>query len=389
MSDDSGHSPSALDTFLGAAPRKHRRHLVAVVVLTIAVLAAVVLAVRFFAGQESPYLFAPAEVGDLEPKVAERALVVGSHDLSIRARASGTIASLAASSNGPVRYGQELARIDSGPLKQLLEADTAGLEAAEADLAAQRAIAAQKAEVLARFERVWKKSEGRVPARNEMSAARSEALRSRQAETAAEARLRAARLAVEARQEQLSGTVIRAPFAGFLTLRGVKKGQHVREGALLFRLTPQDDTLSISVPWKSATGAAKPGTKAVVRFDNLSGQTFEAKLARIDEGPEGSRGVFMLEDADDRIRPGMEAALEMTLPERRGVLLVPAAALEFSPERSPERARSQIYLLGKDGTPRRVDVTVGASDGSRTEILSNAVEPGARVIIGMRGAAEN
>ncbi|MAC56978.1 MAG: efflux transporter periplasmic adaptor subunit [Novosphingobium sp.] len=389
MSDDGGRSPSALDTLLGAAPRKRRRHLVATVVLAIAILAAIVLAVRFFAGQESPYLFAPAQIGDLEPKLAERGLVQGSHDLAIYARTSGTIASLAASSNGQVRYGQELARIDSGPLKQLLEADTASLEAAEADLAAQKAIAAQKAELLARFERVWQKSDGRVPARNEMSAARSEALRSRQAELAAEARLRAARLAVEARQEQLSDTVIRAPFSSFLTLQGAEKGQQVREGALLFRLTPEDDTLMITVPWKFAGATAKPGTRAAVRFDDLSGQTFEAKLARIDAGPEGPIGVFVLEDADDRIQPGMEAALEMTLPERRGVLLVPAAALEFSPYRSPQRVRPQIYLLGEDGTPRRVDVTVGASDGSRTEIFSNAVEPGARVIIGMRSAADN
>ncbi|MCJ2189120.1 efflux RND transporter periplasmic adaptor subunit [Novosphingobium beihaiensis] len=390
MNEDSGSGPSPLDAFLGAHPKRRRRHIAGIVLLAIALLAAVFLAMRFLTGVESPYYFAPAEAGDLTPQVSERGVVRGSRELTIRSRADGTIAQLAVASAGHVERGQELARIDAGALKQLLEADKASLEAAQADLKAMQAVAAQKSEQLARFERVWAKSEGRVPSRNELASARAEAARAAQEQQAAQERLQAARLKLAARRKQMDGTTIRAPFAGFLEAPVVQAGQQVREGSLLFRLTPDNDSLAITVPWANGEPARlKPGTQATVRFDSLPERTWHAKLSRISRDGDGAHAVFVLETPGEDLHPGMEAVLEIALPERHNALLVPDAALQFAPDAPADRSRAQVYLLGEGGTPQRVYVTAGGSDGSRTEIFSGAVKPGDQVIIGMRGASQN
>jgi HlyD family secretion protein len=114
-----------------------------------------------------------------------------------------------------------------------------------------------------------------------------------------------------------------------------------------------------------------------------------ARLLRVNTGGARPSAVFVLEMPDDRIVPGMRANLQMELPERRNVLLVPDAALEFSPEGSAGRARDRIYLLGDDGEPRPVYVSAGASDGKRTEISAQGVEPGTEVMIGWRNPPAN
>ncbi|MEJ2459730.1 MAG: efflux RND transporter periplasmic adaptor subunit, partial [Novosphingobium sp.] len=162
MSENSGYGHSTLDAFLGTAPRRGRRHFVGIFLLVVVIVAALFLAVRFFAGSQRPYYFASAEVGDLAPQVSEQGIVRGMHDHAIRSRMNGIVARLAVTASGPVKRGQELARIDAGPLEQLLEADEAGLDGASAELRAAQTIAAEKSERFVRFERVWKESAGRV-----------------------------------------------------------------------------------------------------------------------------------------------------------------------------------------------------------------------------------
>lgn len=95
-------------------------------------------------------------------------------------------------------------------------------------------------------------------------------------------------------------------------------------------------------------------------------------------------GVFVLQNPARSVVPGVQATLEIELPARRGVLLVPNAALEFAPNGSVGRERDGIYLLSDDGEPRRVYVATGVSDGKRTEVFGKGVEPGAQVITGWR-----
>ena len=95
--------------------------------------------------------------------------------------------------------------------------------------------------------------------------------------------------------------------------------------------------------------------------------------------------MFTLDRPEPEAHPGMPATITTELPRRTDVLLVPDAALAFVPGGKAAAPCRCIYVLSRQGTPRRVDIVAGASDGSRTEILSGEVEPGTKVIIGWRG----
>ncbi|AIT80484.1 efflux RND transporter periplasmic adaptor subunit [Novosphingobium pentaromativorans] len=385
MSDNAHHSP--LDILLGKTPKRARRHLLSLVFLTLAAVAVAVLLVRFLTGTDSPYYSTPVEVGNFVPLLAERGTIRGQKNITIKARLDGVVAAVPGPAKGTVRSGQVLARIDADPVRQSLEIARADLEAAQASLDAAQVSVQETASRLTRFESVWRRSNKRVPSLNELETARADASRARQEEAAAKARLDAARLRVQEGTGELKAAVVRAPFDGWVAARYAEPGRRVREGLPLFALTTGLDRLTITVPvGSSEVSQLKAGARASVRLEENPEAELSAKLERIETGAGGRRAVFALEQPGNRVMPGSSASLEIELPERSDVLLVPNSALEFAPEGTVGRDRDRIYLLSDDGEPRRVYVTVGGSDGRRTEIFAKGVEPGMQVITGWRDA---
>jgi HlyD family secretion protein len=113
---------------------------------------------------------------------------------------------------------------------------------------------------------------------------------------------------------------------------------------------------------------------------------------------------------DGQLRPGMTATADIVTSDRKGVLLVPNAALRFKPAAAaagggqggiagsltfrprrdrPERtatlgrgATQTVYVKGADGTPQPVQIVTGDSNGTMTEVMSGDLKPGAEVITG-------
>lgn len=385
MSDAEHHSP--LDIFLGATPRRARRHLVSIAVLAIAAIAVAVLLVRIFTGSQGPYYYAPVEAGSIVPLISERGVISGSGERTIRARFEGTVTSVAGPASGRVRFGQVLAELDPSSARQALQMDRAAVTAAEASLEAARVTVQEASARLARFEDVWRRSGQRVPSLNELEAARADVARARQQEAAARASLEAARLRIGEGGARLKAAVVRSPIDGYVVSRHVEPGSLVREGTPLFVIASGEGRMTIAVPLaKAQASRLRPGAKATVRLDDIPDQVQTARLVSLFAGETGRDAIFALEKPSRDVAPGMRATIEIELPLRRNALLVPNAALEFSPESSAGRGRDRIYLLSDDGQPRRVYVAAGASDGKRTEIFASGVVPGAQVITGWRNA---
>jgi HlyD family secretion protein len=119
------------------------------------------------------------------------------------------------------------------------------------------------------------------------------------------------------------------------------------------------------------------------------------------------------------LRPGMTATADIVTSEKKNVLLVPNAALRFSPDRDARRgerggvtsvlmpprrgnrsranrevvigrgSRQTVYVPGENGEARPIQVTVGESDGSRTEVTGRGLKPGMEVIVGRRTAGRD
>jgi HlyD family secretion protein len=128
--------------------------------------------------------------------------------------------------------------------------------------------------------------------------------------------------------------------------------------------------------------------------------------------------VLTVDNKDSTLRPGMTATAEIVTSEKRNVLLVPNAALRFSPDASAaSRERSgvtkvlmpgpprgtagnkarevqigrgsaqKVYVLNAQGEPEPVAVTTGDTNGTLTEVTGDSLREGAAVITG-RLAAE-
>lgn len=378
--------PNPLDALLGAAPRGIMRHWLSLLMLAIAALGTVAFFVRFVTGEDSPYYSAPVERGNLVPRISERGLVRGSGEVAVNAAIRGRVTWITGKSDAEVAKDEVLAVLDAGQVESAVAIGRSRLTAAQVAVESAKVSVEDASARLARFESVWKRSGGRAPALNEIEGARVGLRRAELGVEAAQAEVRAARLQLKDQKNRLASAEVRAPIAGTLVMRQVQLGQTVAENQPLFTIAAGLAPLTIQVPLASGPGAPiRRGAQAQLRFDTMPDTPQSATLTLLRTIPQ--RSVFTIEHPDPRVRPGMAATVEIDLPERSGVLLVPDAALAFEPVDRQKSAqnprRERIYVL-EHGDPRRVYVTVGGSDGKRAEVFANDLEPGDQVIIGWR-----
>ncbi|NMN06374.1 MULTISPECIES: efflux RND transporter periplasmic adaptor subunit [unclassified Novosphingobium] len=384
-----------LDDFLGARPRRRLARWGMVLALLAAGVAALWLFVRFVDGPELPYYTVPLERGSLTPALSATGTLHAEDEVILRAPQGGVVHSLLGPGDGVVRAGQPIAMLDTAPF----EADLASAEATRA--AAEGTLAAAQADVdgararLERYDGVWRRSGGRVPSLNEMDGARAELSRTAAALATATAALAKARNDEVLARRRLADATIRAPFDGLVVARAVAPGQLVQPGMPLLSLATGLDRLVVTVPLPAADAQRLAlNARARVLLSGMADKVRTARLVRIDP-TDDTRGldrlaVFALDPVTSgegtplvQLRPGMAATVEIDLPAREGVLLVPNAALGFTPEGVPSR-NGAIYVVADDNEPRQVAVATGASDGKRTEVLASGLEPGVQVIIGRR-----
>ena len=71
-------------------------------------------------------------------------------------------------------------------------------------------------------------------------------------------------------------------------------------------------------------------------------------------------------------------------PRAGGADAVIDATLGYSTDLGGGVRGEAVYVTGGDGTPQRIPVTRGGSDGRNSEVTSDGLKPGMRVITGLR-----
>lgn len=385
-------SSAELDAFLGAVPRRYQWLSLIALMATLAL--AFLLLERFLNGPDLAYYTASVERADLTPVLSASGTVHAENEVTVSATEEGTLAAVPGPASGLVEQGQVLVRYDT-------TATLIDVAEAEGDLAAAGADAGRAGvtlgEARARFERydsVWRRSQHRVPSLNEMDSARADVLRADIAQTAAGVREAAARARLAALRHRIATAAATAPFTANVVARLVAPGQVVHAGTPLFTLAQRSgrsqsaDRLLVEVPLAAAdAGRLLTGARARVVVRAGPEGRREAVLDHVDPANGAARrlAVFRVEGAPGLLRPGMSVSLDIDLPTRRDVLLVPNAALGFAPDgRTPG---GSVYVLGERQEPRQVAVTLGASDGQRTEIVASGIADGDMVITGWRHSA--
>ena len=359
--------------------------------------------------------------GRLVVKVSATGNLQPTNQVDVGSELSGIIDKVFVDVNDRVRQGQVLARLDTRRLEDQVARSRAALTAAQAAVAQARATLQEARANLARLEEVARISGGKVPSQAELETARANVAKAEAQLSSSEAGVEQARATLRTDETNLAKASIRSPINGVVLARKVEPGQTVAaslQAPVLFTLAEDLTRMELQVNVDEAdVGQVRPGQNATFTVDAWPGRKYPAVIERVAYGSQVTEGVvyypttLRVANDDLSLRPGMTATAEIVTASSDDVLLVPNAALRFSPPRTTSKKKSslldallpkpprpqsrriseevkrrdgarQVWIL-KDGAPQPVEIKTGLTDGRMTEVLDGELKPGMLVIIDM------
>jgi HlyD family secretion protein len=334
---------------------------------------------------------------------------------------SGTVRQVEVDYNDRVKKGQVLARLDTSKLEAQLLQSQASLQAAEAKVLEAQATRKESGSQLARLKHLRQLSSGKAVSEHDLEAAEAALARAAADEANCRAEVARARAALEGNQTDLSKALVRSPFDGIVLSRSVEPGQTVAatmETPVLFILAEDLTQMKLLVDVDEAdVGSVQEGQEAAFTVDAYPERRFPAHITQVRYGSEEEDGVVTykavlnVDNSDMSLRPGMTATAEITVKRYENAMLVPNAALRFTPSenekksggssgsimsrllpRPPQPAsgkvqrangdvrKARVWTL-RDGRPHEVPVTPGETDGSHTVIREGGVEPSMLLVV--------
>lgn len=438
------NSQADLDAFLGTPPDSPWRRRLIWAGGAILLVALLFLLTRCYSNSGiSQYITQEATRGPLNVTVSATGNLAPTNQVEVGSEISGTVAQVMVDFNDQVRKGQTLAIIDTDLLDDTLKQSEATLGARRADVNQARATLAEAQATLNRFQQVSKLSGGKVPAKTEMETAIATRDRAEAALRSAEANVIAAEADVSSNATRRQKAVIKAPVTGVVLARKVEPGQTVAASfntPTLFIIAEDLASMQLEVAIDEAdVGQVKKGQKATFTVDAYPGETFPARIERVNVGSNNLStssssssstaaaststviaydAILTVDNKGGQLLPGMTATADISVQSLRDALLVPNSALRFTPGKAAagsgqqsqglmtgmtarprgrsrggqqERkigigSRQTIYVIGSDGEPSPIEVVTGASDGRNTAVTSKDLKPGMEVITGQRAA---
>lgn len=357
----------------------------------------------------------PATMGNLIVTVSATGILQPTTSIDVGSEQSGTLASVLVQENDYVRRGQLLAQLDLAKLQDAVNKSRAALAAAEATVAQARATVTESKASLARMRQVAELSGGKVPSKAEMETAEATLERALANEASANAAVLQAQATLKTDETNLSKGTIRSPVDGVVLSRKVEPGQTLVAAMtipVLFTLAEDLTNMELQVKVDEAdVSSVNLGQPASFTVSAWPGRTFPATIRRVGIGSTINDNVVTyktllnVKNEDMALRPGMTATASIVTAQRKDVLLVPNAALRFSPPsegddskggsfvsnllpRPPSDAKSpnaapaenpRVWVMS-DAGPQAIAVKTGVSNGRQTEIVGGDLKLGMAVI---------
>jgi HlyD family secretion protein len=193
------------------------------------------------------------------------------------------------------------------------------------------------------------------------------------------------RAALEARIEAAEATLslarLEAPFSGTVTAVDLKPGDLIAPGgAPAFRL---DDLSRLLVDVQVSEvdiNRVRQGQEARLTFDAIPGREYRGRVTEIARVGTNVQGVVEftvtveLLNADEAVRPGMTAAVNIVVDQLEDVLLVPNRAVRVN------EGQRVVYIL-RNNSPEPVDIELGASSETVSEVVGGGLQEGDPIVL--------
>ncbi|HKR33045.1 MAG TPA: efflux RND transporter periplasmic adaptor subunit [Terriglobales bacterium] len=360
-----------------------------------------------------PTKIATIDQGDLAQSVVATGKVQPITKVEVKSKASGIVKKLLVDAGDRVKAGQVLAELDKEELQAQVRGDEAQLTAAEANLRASEAdverskVDAEGVDVPT-LQRAYQRaqtmaSQGVVSASalddaqrnyemavNKRDLARAQLTINEAKVKQAQAQVTQYKASLARSEEQLNYATIVAPIDGEVLSRDVEVGDAVSSILVLGSSATLVMTLGnmkqVYVDGKvdeSDIGKVYLGQPARIKVESFKDKTFNGKVTKI--APMGVEKdnvtTFQvrvsIDNSGGELKALMTANAEIILKEDHNVLIIPENAIIYDKDK-----KAQVEVpdpKGKDGK-RKVAVTVGISNGAKTELLSG-LRKGDKVVL--------
>lgn len=290
----------------------------------------------------------------------------------IFSRATGTVKERPVDIGDRLKAGEVLAVIDTPEVDRELESARAAVDQAEARAVNARSIA-NRSSGLAQTQAVSKE----LAEQREATAAELEAA------------LRMARAEVGRLEELQKFSTVRAPFQGTVVGRRIDVGDFVRGDSSTtaewaFHLARINQLRFAVAATPDIALRLKADTEASLRFNELPGRNFPAKVTRSSNLFDTSTGTMrvelLLDNADFTLPAGLTGTASFKLPPAPGTYLLPNNALVL-------REGKSLIAIVEQGKVKFIDVLPGRNLGPQMEVTSAALKPESQVIVSLNAMA--
>jgi HlyD family secretion protein len=412
-------------------------------VIIILLVGTAVLWWRFHQSSELSFRTAIVKRGDVAASISASGTIEPIEVVDIGAQVAGLIKSFGTDINGKtidygsiVEEGAMLAKIDDSVYTADLSVANAQLEQAKAaELSAAANLEQMRAKLdqsAAEWRRAIELYNSKLMAQTDYDTAKANYEVAKANASVADAGIAQAKAAtvqaqagLEKAQRNLDFCVIKSPVKGVIIDRRVNIGQTVvssLNAPSLFLIAKDLTKMQIWVAVNEAdVGRIIPETPVTFTCDAFPGRQFQGAVGKIRLNATMTQNVVMytvevnMDNSDNVLLPYLTANVRFVVHKESDALLVPNAALRWSPaslaQIAPD-ARSQepagdppadkgdkkkkkdlknaagiIWL--KDGSfVRPVEVKLGTSDGLSTAILADGLQEGQEVVVGMVSGAQ-
>lgn len=318
---------------------------------------------RYFAetAVKIEYKTATIERGRVTASVTASGTLSPLKTVQVGSQVSGKILELFADFNSEVKKGDLLAKLDPSLLEQDKSRTKANLLSAQASLT--RAIA-DRDNAKSIYERTKSLADSKVVATQEVDVAYVTYKSAKAAVESAQAAVSVARAAIETSDVNLTYTTIVSPIDGIVISRDVSVGQTVAASLSAPTLfTIAEDLRQMEVHTnvaESDVGVLKPDMQVRFTVDAYPNERFRGVVQQIRNAPQTVSNVVTydavvrVQNDELKLRPGMTASVTFQVEDRRDVILVPNAALRYTPS-DPAIAALAPKLDDGEGKGRRGD----------------------------------
>ncbi|HKI52511.1 MAG TPA: efflux RND transporter periplasmic adaptor subunit [Anaerolineales bacterium] len=190
----------------------------------------------------------------------------------------------------------------------------------------------------------------------------------------------AAQARVDAAQATINLARVTAPFGGIVTESYPLPGDQVSAGATAFRLDDLSKLLVDVDVSEVDINSVSVGQPVSLTFDAILGNEYHGEVVEVAQTGTSVSGVVSFKvtvellDADASVKPGMTAAVNITVKEMNDVVLIPNRSVRLSD------GNRVVYLL-VDGQPVKTNVRLGSSSDAMSVIVGGDVNEGDTIIL--------